>query len=95
MPDEYVDKLTFIKSLPLDPLTAMFLAVDYSCLTARYHGDGIINQRKYGRFLDANQLELRNEIEFCFAEGAMNLGPDFISDVLLHSEKGTAEKADM
>ncbi|KAF2472301.1 uncharacterized protein BDR25DRAFT_333651 [Lindgomyces ingoldianus] len=75
----YVSKLAFIESLPEDPLMAMFLAVHYSTRTARYHGDGIINQRTYGHFLDANQLSLRNEVEFCFAEGALELGPNFIA----------------
>lgn len=83
--DVYANKLAVIKSLPRDPLTAMFLAIHYTTLTARYHGSGIINQRRYGRFLDANQLELRNNVEFCFAEGALNIGPAFISDVLLQA----------
>ncbi|KAF2189706.1 hypothetical protein K469DRAFT_747728 [Zopfia rhizophila CBS 207.26] len=82
--DAHEDKIAFIKSLPRDPLTAMFLAVHYSKYTARYNAKGIINQRTYGRFLDTNQLLLRNEIEFSFSEGVMNLGPAFISDVLSH-----------
>jgi hypothetical protein len=42
-----------------------------------------MSQRKYGRFMDANQLSLRNELEFCFAEATLHTGPDFISDILL------------
>jgi hypothetical protein len=86
--DAYAKKLAFVNSLPRDPLTALFLAVHYSTLTARYHGDGIINQRSYGRFMDANQLVLRTEVEFCFAEGVMQLGPEFIGDVFEHRERG-------
>lgn len=37
----------------------------------------------YGRFMDSNQLSLRNELEFCFAEAALNTGPRFIFDSLL------------
>jgi hypothetical protein len=81
--------MTFLGTLPRDPLTAIFVAIQSSKLSARYHGQGSINQGVYGRFLDANQLELRNEMEFCFSEGAMNLGPDFIYDTLYH--KDTAE----
>ena len=33
--------------------------------------------------MDANHLELRNELEFCFAEAVLNLGLDYISDALL------------
>lgn len=86
--DSYAEKLAFVLSLPKDPLTAIFLAVHYSTLTARYHGHGIISQASYGRFMDANQLALRNEVEFCFAEGVMNLGPEFVGDVFEHREKG-------
>ncbi|KAF2653879.1 hypothetical protein K491DRAFT_497864 [Lophiostoma macrostomum CBS 122681] len=84
--DTYTKKMTFINTLPRDPLTAIFVAIQCSKLTARYHGQGIINQRTYGRFLDANHLELRNELEFCFSEGAMNLGPDFIHESLYHKD---------
>jgi hypothetical protein len=36
--------------------------------------------------MDANRLELRNDMEFCFSEGIMNLGPQFISDSLLNAD---------
>ncbi|KAF2793324.1 hypothetical protein K505DRAFT_277146 [Melanomma pulvis-pyrius CBS 109.77] len=85
--DDQNDKIAFIKSLPQDPLTAIFLSVDYATRTARYHGKGTINQNTYGRFLDANRLELRNDVEFCFSEGIMNLGPEFISDSLLNADE--------
>ena len=65
----------------------MFLAVRYSTLTARYESHGIINQRLYGRFLDANRLELRSDIEFAFSEGALNIGPKFIADTLLCADE--------
>ncbi|KAF2264521.1 hypothetical protein CC78DRAFT_228927 [Lojkania enalia] len=80
------DKAAFISSLPHDPLVALFLAIHYSTLTARYHSDGIINQRTYGQFFDENRIRLRSEIEFCFAEGAMHLGPEFIADTLLQAD---------
>jgi len=41
-------QVNFIKSLPQDPLIAMYLAVNHATLTARYHGEGVINQRTYG-----------------------------------------------
>ncbi|KAH6615108.1 hypothetical protein C7974DRAFT_59447 [Boeremia exigua] len=85
------DKLTFIKSLSRDPLTAMYLVLHHATLTARYHGSGWIHQRTYGRFMDANQISLRNELEFCFAEAALTLGPEFISDLLLRPAKSGAE----
>lgn len=36
-------------------------------------------------------MSLRNELEFCFAEAALTLGPEFISDVLLRPTKPGAE----
>lgn len=34
--------------------------------------------------MDVNQLSLRNELEFCFAEAALSIGPDFIYDMLVN-----------
>ena len=79
----HTDKLCFLKTLPKDPLTAMYLAIHHATLTARYHGEGIIHQRTYGRFMDASQISLRCDIEFCFAEASMQLGPAFIHSSLL------------
>ncbi|RYN40511.1 hypothetical protein AA0114_g11017 [Alternaria tenuissima] len=87
----HTDRLTYIKSLPQDPLTAIYLILHHATLSARYHGSGWINQRTYGRFMDANQVSLRCELEFCFAEAALVLGPEFISDSLLHHDTGDAE----
>ncbi|KAF2996638.1 hypothetical protein E8E13_002955 [Curvularia kusanoi] len=84
-------KLAHIQSLPRDPLTAMYLTLHHATLTARYHGSGWIHQRTYGRFMDANQISLRSELEFCFAEAALTLGPEFISDLLLRPTKPGAE----
>ena len=84
MPDSHKAKLEYIRSLPLDPLTAIYLTIHHTTLTARYHGSGWIHQRTYGRFMDSNQLSLRSELEFCFAEACLTLGPGFISDSLLH-----------
>lgn len=64
----------------------MYLAIHHATLTARYHGSGIIHQRIYGRFMDANALSLRSDVEFCFAEGILQLGPSFIHSTLLGSE---------
>ncbi|KAJ4380623.1 hypothetical protein N0V86_003982 [Didymella sp. IMI 355093] len=89
--EDHDARLTFIKSLSRDPLTAMYLTLHNSTLTARYHGSGWMHQRTYGRFMDANQISLRNELEFCFAEAALTLGPDFISDLLLRPTKPGAE----
>ncbi|KAF2706812.1 hypothetical protein K504DRAFT_459230 [Pleomassaria siparia CBS 279.74] len=88
--DDQGQKTAFLKSLPQDPLVAIFLAVDYSTLAARYHGKGIINQGTYGRFLDANRLEMRNDVEFSFSEAIMNLGPQFIHDSLLNADDSEA-----
>jgi len=41
--------------------------------------------------MDANQVELRSELEFCFAEATLSLGPEFISDSLLLSDTSYAE----
>jgi hypothetical protein len=41
--------------------------------------------------MDANQLSLRSELEFCFAEAALCLGPDLISNTLLHHDTSDAE----
>ncbi|KAF1975087.1 hypothetical protein BU23DRAFT_579452 [Bimuria novae-zelandiae CBS 107.79] len=76
-------KLTLLKSLPKDPLTTMYLAVHYATLTARYHGEGLIHQRTYGQLMDANTLSFRSDIEFCFAEASLQLGPDFVHSTLL------------
>jgi hypothetical protein len=89
--DDCHAQLAFIKALPRDPLTAMYLTLHHSTLTARYHGSGWIHQRTYGRFMDANQISLRNELEFCFAEAALTLGPEFISVLLLRPTKPGAE----
>lgn len=89
--EDHNDKLTFIKSLSRDPLIAIYLTLHNSTLTGRYHGSGWIHQRTYGRFMDVNQVSLRNELEFCFAEGALTLGPKFISDLLLRPSKPGAE----
>ncbi|KAF2869933.1 hypothetical protein BDV95DRAFT_497315 [Massariosphaeria phaeospora] len=82
--EKHAARVTYINSLPRDPLTAMFLAMHYSILAARYHGAGIIHQRTYGRAMDAHQLAVRDNIEFCFAEAALSIGPGFVSDVLTH-----------
>lgn len=41
--------------------------------------------------MDANQLSLRNELEFCFAEAALSDGPEFINGMLLHHNTSDAE----
>jgi hypothetical protein len=87
----HTSKLTLIKSLPRDPLTAIYLAIHHATLAARYHGHGWIHQRTYGRFMDANQLSLRNEIEFCFAEASLSIGPDFLSDMLVTPSDSVGE----
>jgi hypothetical protein len=69
----------------------MYIVLHHATLSARYHGSGWINQRTYGRFMDANQVELRSELEFCFAEAALTIGPEFISDTLLHHDISDAE----
>lgn len=81
--ESHPERLEFLKSLPKDPLTAVYIAVHHATLTARYHGEGLIHQRTYGRFMDANQVSLRSDIEFCFAEASMQLGPGFIHMSLL------------
>lgn len=79
----HTDKLSFLKLLPKDPLIAIYLAIHHATLTARYHGEGIIHQRTYGRFMDTSQISLRSDLEFCFSEASMQLGPAFIHSSLL------------
>jgi hypothetical protein len=76
-------KLELLQSLPRDSLIAIYLALHHATLTARFHGRGWIHQGTYGRFMDANQLSLRNELEFCFAEATLSIGPDFLFDMLV------------
>ncbi|KAF2728499.1 hypothetical protein EJ04DRAFT_97009 [Polyplosphaeria fusca] len=85
--DTALEKLDFIKSLPRDSLIALFLAVHRSKQTARYFGHGYINQTRHGLLLDGNRLSLREDIEFCFVEGALNIGPKFIFDALRHEDE--------
>jgi hypothetical protein len=89
--EKHKEKLCYIQSLQRDGLVAVYLVLHHSTLSARYHGSGWINQRTYGRFMDANQVELRSELEFCFAEAALSIGPVFISDTLLHHDRSDCE----
>lgn len=41
--------------------------------------------------MDANQVELRKEIEFCFGEATLQIGPEFISDSFLNEDTTIAE----
>lgn len=41
--------------------------------------------------MDSNQLSLRSDIEFCYAEAALDIGPKFISDMLLRHHTSDAE----
>ncbi|KAF9740606.1 hypothetical protein PMIN06_000333 [Paraphaeosphaeria minitans] len=84
--DSHTAKLAFLESLPKDPLTAMYLAVNHATLTARYHGEGIILQRTDGRFMDGNTVFLRSDVEFCFAEASLQLGPSFFHSSLLPTD---------
>lgn len=81
--EDHDDRIKFINSLQRDPLVAIYLALHHATLTARYHGRGWIHQRTYSRRMDANQLSLRNELEFCFAEASLSVGPQFIYDMLI------------
>ncbi|KAF2029368.1 hypothetical protein EK21DRAFT_67762 [Setomelanomma holmii] len=87
----HTTKLNFIKSLPRDPLIATYLALHHATLTARYHGHGWIHQGTYGRFMDANHLSLRNEMEFCFAEATLSVGPEFLYDMLVNPSDPSGE----
>ncbi|KAH7114322.1 hypothetical protein B0J11DRAFT_133270 [Dendryphion nanum] len=80
------NKIAFIKSLPRSPILAMFLAIHFSIFAARHYGKGIINDKRYGPYLDGNNFEMRSEVEFSFAEGVMELGPQFISDIILGAD---------
>ncbi|KAH7085804.1 hypothetical protein BKA63DRAFT_432269 [Paraphoma chrysanthemicola] len=75
----------------LQTMPSMYLALHHATLTARYHGHGWIHQRTYGRFMDANQLSLRNEMEFCFAEATLSVGPEFLYDMLVNPSDPTGE----
>jgi len=41
--------------------------------------------------MDANQLSLRNEIEFCFAEATLSVGPTFLYDMLVNPSDPSGE----
>lgn len=41
--------------------------------------------------MDANQLSLRNEIEFCFAEATLSIGPAFLYDMLVNPSDPAGE----
>lgn len=86
---DYEAKLQYLDTLALDPLTAILLTIWHATLISRYHGLGAINsvtythQHERGHYqLDANQLELRSEIENAFAEAVMEHGPSFIYGIL-------------
>jgi hypothetical protein len=69
----------------------MYLVLHHATLSARSHGSGWIHQNTYGPYMDANHLELRSDLEFCFAEAALTIGPEFISDALLRHDTSDAE----
>ncbi|KAF1834223.1 hypothetical protein BDW02DRAFT_498827 [Decorospora gaudefroyi] len=83
--DSHAHKLTYLTTLPNDALTALYLTLHHATLTARYTGSGWINQRSYGRFMDANQISLRTDLEFSFVEAVLCSadGPALILDTLL------------
>jgi hypothetical protein len=41
--------------------------------------------------MDANQISLRSELEFCFAEACLSIGPDFLFDMLVNPTDPTGE----
>jgi hypothetical protein len=41
--------------------------------------------------MDANHLSLRNELEFCFAEAALSIGPAFLFDMLVNPSDPAGE----
>ncbi|KAF1996845.1 hypothetical protein P154DRAFT_304648 [Amniculicola lignicola CBS 123094] len=86
--ESYPARLTFLKNLSRDPLIAVWFVVHFSTLTARYYAKRVINQQTYakGQRLNAAQVQFREDIEFAFAEGALNLGPDFIADVFYQED---------
>ncbi|KAF2833090.1 hypothetical protein CC86DRAFT_310751 [Ophiobolus disseminans] len=89
---DHETRLKFITSLPRNPLAAIYLALHHATLTARYHGHGWIHQQTtYGTYMDANQLSLRNELEFCFAEATLSVGPTFLYDILLNPSDPVGE----
>ncbi|KAL5115234.1 hypothetical protein ACEQ8H_006908 [Pleosporales sp. CAS-2024a] len=97
--DGHAPKHALLKTLSRSSSTALYLALQHATLTARYHGHGWIHQRSTygygGRFMDDahhhQQLSLRNELEFCFAEASLCLGPVFLYDMLVTPEEGQGE----
>ncbi|XP_014552218.1 hypothetical protein COCVIDRAFT_30387 [Bipolaris victoriae FI3] len=85
------DGQCYIESLHRDALIAIYLVLHHSTLAARYHGSGWINQRTYGSVMQAEHFELRNALEFCFAEAALSIGPEFVSDTLLYHDRSDCE----
>lgn len=41
--------------------------------------------------MDANQISLRNELEFCFAEATLSIGPAFLYDMLVNPTDPSGE----
>lgn len=70
---------------------AMYLAVHHATLTARYHGEGLIHQRTYGRFMDGIAFSIRTDVEFCFNEASMEMGPAFIHSSLLPTASASSD----
>ncbi len=80
-----------LKSLGRETLTAIYLTIHHATLSARYHSSGWINQRNYGELTEVQQSPLGQNLEFAFAEAALSIGPEFISNTLLRWDSSDAE----
>ncbi|PSN72694.1 hypothetical protein BS50DRAFT_165500 [Corynespora cassiicola Philippines] len=76
-------QLSWLHSLPRDPLTALFTATHYSMLTARYNAVGAMHQRIFGLSMDAKLLSFRADVEFAFCEATLSTGLAFVRDSIV------------
>ncbi|KAF1956216.1 hypothetical protein CC80DRAFT_562875 [Byssothecium circinans] len=90
--EPHASKLTFLNTLPLHPLTALYLAVHATLVTARFHVPGsLLHHHRFGTTMDATTLSLRSDMDFAFSETCLQLGPAFMHSMLCAPQ--TAEAA--
>lgn len=86
--------IEFIQGLPLDPLTAMALAIWLSYATARYTTEGLLKTRhvldEWAYETQYDEVRLKHELEFAFKECALCNGPGFILETF--NNEARAEK---
>lgn len=85
--------IEYIDTLSRDPLAAIILAVHYSTHTASCYGRGIVGPDKEPEIPAEECGEYRGEVETCYSEAIMRLGPKLVGDTL-NKEDGVEEYVD-